>query len=1321
MATKVAASAQPWKGSWDILVGNTDGMVNHVPEAVATVYVGSSVAGDNYIRLARDAARAYQLALRYHGDGSTWAADKAVEIMNAWASTHAAWDGDSNVCLRAGLYGHQFACAAELLRDYDGWDATDFAAFQQYMIDRFSSINSSFLYSKLGTVAEHYWSNWTLSNVGSLMAIGVLCDDQSLFDLGKDYFLGNAIPEIGSGTENINNSVHFRHPNGLGQWQESGRDQGHTAMGPQLTGVICEIAWNQGIDLYGYKDNLVLSSVEYISKYNLWEDVPWVKYFYFSGHPGWPPPSLWIQNTISSADRGTLRVGMDLIYNHYVNRLGCAAPYTEQAAELIRPEGGGFNYGGNSGGFDGLGFTTLTHSLDPIASSAVPSHLLPYIKGRKITLSWAGSAYAESYNVKRSTTPGGPYTTLGVVGPKNLSYSDSGLTAGTTYYYVVSANNPGGEGADSTQVAATADGQLYENIIGTPGSNNDWGATRELAFDGSLKNFIDLYEAGGAWVGVDLGAGASAVITSVKYCPRADSANRMVGGTFQGSNTADFSSGVVDLFTIATAPPDGVLTTQSISNGTAFRYIRYIQTTDSGWNTLAEVQFLGNATGLAAPAAPSGLIASARNGYNMDIEWSPVSGATGYKVKRATTPGGPYVIQGDTAGTAFVDNNLPGDTTYYYTVCAYNSAGESINSTEISAMTQSSGPHLLAYFKMDGNADDSSVNGYHATEVGSPVYATGYGGQAMDLDAVDDYVQLSPDVSKSDDITIAAWVNWDGIGTWSRIFDFGTGTDRYLFLTPKSGDNTLRFAIKNGGGEQIVETSTLAAGTWVHVAVTLNGNTARLYVNGSLAASNSSVTINPSDFNPSANYIGKSQYADPLFDGRIDEFRIYNYALSAAEVDALAGAPPPPDTTPPAAPAGLAATVGDGYVDLAWLGNHEIDLADYTVYRSTTSGSGYTAIASGLVSSNYLDSSVVNGITYYYVVTATDVLSNESDRSAEVSALPLVPVTLSNGDFEQCTQENYPTGFDSPYDVPGWTDLSIADAGVENDAWWGTYDNYSAFMKAGDGAYHMSDYIIREGDEFVVGFVGKSWDGSSEWTVTLFYDTPANVIGTYVQTVDGAWAPFRNTIPIPSTAASVGGTLGVSFVNTGSGYANLDNVTLTAYPSVDAPSAPTDLVVASGDAQVTLSWDAVSGATSYNVKRSLTSGSGYGIVGSPVGTNLVDTGLTNGVRYYFVVSATGVGGESTNSVEVSAVPSVAVSSNEFHIASHSISGGTNLSMIVSNSVPGHVYGVLASDTLTPPAWTNIMAGPGTGSNLLFGIPISNVESNRFYKLDVQRQ
>jgi hypothetical protein len=110
-----------------------------------------------------------------------------------------------------------------------------------------------------------------------------------------------------------------------------------------------------------------------------------------------------------------------------------------------------------------------------------------------------------------------------------------------------------------------------------------------------------------------------------------------------------------------------------------------------------------------------------------------------------------------------------------------------------------------------------------------------------------------------------------------------------------------------------------------------------------------------------------------------------HYAVTIVQLEASG------DTTPPAPPAGLAATGRDGAVDLVWTANSEPDLAGYTVYRSTSSGGPYTALTASLLSDpSYTDTSVANGIWYYYVVTASDASDNESGYSDEAEAKPQV-------------------------------------------------------------------------------------------------------------------------------------------------------------------------------------------------------------------------------------------------------------------------------------------------------------------------------------------
>ena len=204
------------------------------------------------------------------------------------------------------------------------------------------------------------------------------------------------------------------------------------------------------------------------------------------------------------------------------------------------------------------------------------------------------------------------------------------------------------------------------------------------------------------------------------------------------------------------------------------------------------------------------------------------------------------------------------------------------------------GTRGIAQLRFEGDTGDSSGFGNNAFSFNLPTFTGGRSGQAIEFDSVNHFLQLPPNIANGSAFSFAGWVQWSGGGNWQRIFDFGNDTSQYLFLTPSSGDGTLRFAIKNGGGEQLIQAAALPVGAWTHVAVTLSGSVARLYTNGVLARSSSSFSILPSAFKPARNYVGESQFtADPLFCGKLDEVLIADYALSSAQVASLMTNTPP--------------------------------------------------------------------------------------------------------------------------------------------------------------------------------------------------------------------------------------------------------------------------------------------------------------------------------------------------------------------------------------------------------------------------------------------
>jgi hypothetical protein len=348
MRIEVNHGAQPWAAGWQKLVVNRHASLNWKANPQSIVYRGADGHhAENYSALFNDAAAAYALALRWRISGDDAYAEKAIGILNEWSSTLTAIEGTSDRFLASGIYGYQFANAGEILRSYSKWAPADFLRFQSLMLTVFYPMNHDFLVRHNGAEIDHYWANWDLANMDSMLSIGVLTDRRDIYDEAIEYF------KHGAGNGSIEHVVWKAYDGGIGQVQESGRDQGHTMLDIALLGTFCQMAWNQGDDLFGYDHNRVLLGAEYAARYNLGYDVPYTSY----------TNSDVTQMTISEKSRGDLRPIWELLYNHYVVLAHMSAPYVDAFAKKVRAEGGGGDYGPNSGGFDQLGYGTLTFSL----------------------------------------------------------------------------------------------------------------------------------------------------------------------------------------------------------------------------------------------------------------------------------------------------------------------------------------------------------------------------------------------------------------------------------------------------------------------------------------------------------------------------------------------------------------------------------------------------------------------------------------------------------------------------------------------------------------------------------------------------------------------------------------------------------------------------------------------------------------------------------------------------------------------------------------------------------------------------------------------
>ena len=208
-------------------------------------------------------------------------------------------------------------------------------------------------------------------------------------------------------------------------------------------------------------------------------------------------------------------------------------------------------------------------------------------------------------------------------------------------------------------------------------------------------------------------------------------------------------------------------------------------------------------------------------------------------------------------------------------------------------------PPLTAYYPFDQTAGptipDASGNGHTGMLAGTATFPAGVIGNGLSLPGVSgDYVALPSALLQTvTNVTIAVWVNVRADQIWQRVFDFGSSSNVYMFLTPHAGGTTIaRFAITTGGNtaEQHLDApGVLPLGTWTHVTIVLGAGGGTLYINGAAVATNAALTLRPADLGATTNnWLGRSQFtADPAFNGQIDDLRIYPSALTAAQVTAI--------------------------------------------------------------------------------------------------------------------------------------------------------------------------------------------------------------------------------------------------------------------------------------------------------------------------------------------------------------------------------------------------------------------------------------------------
>jgi hypothetical protein len=342
-------------------------------------------------------------------------------------------------------------------------------------------------------------------------------------------------------------------------------------------------------------------------------------------------PSGYTQTSPSGANTVTLSANQAATGENFVDTAATTTNYNQYTGTVFGTAGS-YNNGGNTIGkaVDGnlsTYFDGPTANGDIVGLDLGSAQTISQIKYASRS-GWAARMDGGVFQASNSSTFSTGVVTLYTVGasenPSSTSLTTQTVTsvATGTYRYVRYVAPAGSFGdiaefqvfGPGTNTAPPVVNQYSGAVFGTAGSYDNSGNTIAKAVDGSLSTYFDGPTANGNIVGIDLGSAQT--ITEIKYASRSGWAARMDGGVFQASNSSNFSTGVVTLYTVGASenPSSTSLTTQTISLSTAYRYVRYVSPNGS-FGDISEFQVFGPGT---TASKLTGTVFGTAGSYNND-------------------------------------------------------------------------------------------------------------------------------------------------------------------------------------------------------------------------------------------------------------------------------------------------------------------------------------------------------------------------------------------------------------------------------------------------------------------------------------------------------------------------------------------------------------------------------------------------------------------------------------------------------------------------------------------------------------------------------
>ena len=425
---------------------------------------------------------------------------------------------------------------------------------------------------------------------------------------------------------------------------------------------------------------------------------------------------------------------------------------------------------------------------------------------------------------------------------------------------------------------------------------------------------------------------------------------------------------------------------------------------------------------MSPPSAPGALSATVVSASRVDLSWGAASdnvGVAGYHVERCQGVGcSGFVEIATSAGStaSYSDTTVAAGISYSYRVRA-NDATPNLgpySNTATTATPVPSGPSPVAAFSFDEGAGstvaDASGSGNNGALANTSWAVAGKYGKALSFNGTSSRVTVpnAATLQLGARMTLEAWVSPTVTSAAWRDVIYKGNDNYYLMGTTDNGGRPGGGGTFGGANANAFGSSTLPTNTWSYLATSYDGANLRLYVNGTLVATLAKTGAITATTNPLT--IGSDPIWGQYFSGLIDDVRVYNIALTQAQIQTDMGtpvAPPAPDTSPPSAPGTLSAiAVSSKRVDLSWgPASDNIGVAGYHVERCQGVGcSGFAEIATTAATvTGYSDTTAAAGTSYSYRVRANDAVFNLGAYSNTAAAItpspdltpPSAPGTLS--------------------------------------------------------------------------------------------------------------------------------------------------------------------------------------------------------------------------------------------------------------------------------------------------------------------------------------